>query len=318
MNDTYHLVFATDIVGLVVGFLKYSDAVGLCMTNKLFYSIFKLVVAKYSFVSVNTTKLNGLNIAPFFNTMNLYINSIRKVKEPIFSYIERINVNRFSNLKYLHFGPSFNQQITNLPSTVESIIFDPKSRFNHRINNIGCNLRHITFGKHFNQPIDSLPDTVTVIRFAESSRFNKFIYNAPASLSEIHFGIYFNRNIDNLKQVKKITFTQRSCFNQELCIDANDNIYHLALGMYYNRNLNIADSHIKVLKFHKLSRYNHVLNLPSSLEHIFIGKQYNRPIYLPPNATLKCCKKTQLHQLTINSEVYTGEYDGSVQKCCSS
>ncbi len=294
MNDTSCSVLAADIISVIVGFLKFNDAIHLCMANRSFYSFYRLVVAKYSFVSVNIAKISELNVAPFLNAMNMYINSIRRVKEPVFQ--RTCLAGGFNNLKYLHFGSSFNQPISHLPVTVESIVFDPKSRFNHRLSNLNCNLRHITFGKHFDQHIGNLPDTVTTIRFADSSRFNRTIRAVPKSLSEIHFGMYFNKNIDHLKYVKKITFTQRSNFNQDLCIGVDFAVEYIVLGMYYNCEINIADSSIRILRFHKLARYNRDLYVPDTLEYLFIGKYFNHPLNLPPNTVLEFYKKKHFKQ----------------------
>ena len=321
-----HSIFNTDIVGIISKFLSCKDAVKICYLNKQFYSIFLLPVIRNGFVFINTNhivcekNINGLLSynTSYLDSINLYIDGIKQIKEPIFLHIEKtviakqvqytraieneystraishINTDMCStvsaapwgNLRYVMFGRSFNLSINNLPSNVEEIYFHPKGLFNQKITMLNCqNLRKIFFGKFFNQRIDCLPGNVKIIQFCDTSKFNRPIKKCPIKLQEIYFGQWFNQRSDALMElpdIKKIQFAARSKYLYPLSVpDTCTSLEIIGFGTYYDADLDIGHSSVKVLKFYKLSRFNRELELPMSLEHLIVGEYFNKKLLIP-------------------------------------
>ena len=234
----------------------------------------------------------------------LYIDGLKKVKEPIFLYIERLMSysieieDKWSNLRYISFGKSFNYKIDALPVNIEEIVFHPKSIFNQKITNLKCiNLKRIYFGKSFNQRIDFLPSNVELIHFIETSKFNRPIQKIPLKLKEIYFGQWFNNDITALwkyNNLQRLQFASRSIFSYPII--PSKSLHILSLGIYYNQLLQLENSKLLNLKFHKLSKYNKQLNLPNTIEILFIGEHFNQPINLHNIQILRFYMKSKFNQ----------------------
>jgi hypothetical protein len=301
---TRWILYSSDIINIISSFLHCKDAIKLCYLNKSFYAIFLKSVIQYSFVSINTDKIININNSNLFNTMNLYIDGLKKVKEPIFLYIERSIKNaiqleeKWINLRYISFGKSFNYRIDALPSNIEEIVFHPKSVFNQKITNLNCNkLKRIFFGKSFNQRIDFLPSSIEIIHFHETSKFDKPIQKIPFALKEIYFGQWFNRSIDalwNRYRLRRLQFASRSVFMYE--IKPSKFLEILSIGMYYNQSLNLENTEITSLRFHKLSRYNKPLQLPKTLVFLSFGEFFNQEIQLHNVQILRFYAKSRFNQ----------------------
>lgn len=274
-----------DLIGIIASFLHCRDAIKLAHVNKSFYAIFLIPIIRNSFVTINTDKIANIknsNVYNIFNTTNLHIGGIRKLREPIFLYIERLfinspNVGSWANLRYISFGRSFNHRLDALPPAIEEIAFHPKSIFNQKVNNLRCTkLRRIYFGKFFNQRIEFLPQSIELIHFDESSRFDQVIRRVPAQLQEIYFGQWFKHDIDALSvapKLRRIQFATRSQFQH--AIVQMRGLTTLVLGMYYMQELDLRDSNIHTLRFHKLSRYNAPIQLPTTIRHLYLGESFN-------------------------------------------
>lgn len=307
MTATEWSLYSSDVVGIIASFLHCKDAIKLCYLNKTFYAIFLIPVIRHSFVSINTdhiAKLRNSNIFHIFNTMNLYIDGLKKLREPIFLYIERLLVapnsqTKWANLRYISFGKSFNRKIDVLPTNIEEIGFHPKSVFNQKITQLNCNnLKRIYFGKSFNQKIDFLPSGVEIIHFIDTARFDKPIRHAPAALKEIYFGQWFNHDLDGLwataKSLNRLQFATRSIFTHDIRPSATLQI--LSLGMYYNRELYIQNTKLDTLRFHKLSRYNQELILPNTLQLLVIGEFFNKCLNLQEIKIIRFYAKARFNQ----------------------
>ena len=274
-----------DLIGLIASFLHCRDAIKLAHVNKSFYAIFLIPIIRNSFVTINTDKILNIknsNVHNIFSTTNLHIGGIRKLREPIFLYIERLfidspNISSWANLRYISFGRTFNHRLDALPPAIEEIAFHPKSVFNQKVNNLRCSkLRRIYFGKFFNQRIEFLPQSIELIHFDESSRFDQVIRRVPAQLQEIYFGQWFRHDIDALSaapKLRRIQFATRSKFQHTIV--PSRSLTTLVLGMYYAQELDLRDSNIHTLRFHKLSRYDTPIQLPSTIKHLYFGEAFN-------------------------------------------
>ena len=300
MIDTKYIdkwwIFTPDIIGIIASFLHCKDAINLCYLNKQFYALFLIPVIRNSHVSINIDTIRNSPTTNLFNmlsTMNLHINGMRSIREPIFLYIEKLfngtnNPNAWKNLRYISFGKSFNRKIDILPPSLCVLAFHPKSIFNQKITKLSCtNLKCIYFGKFFNQKIDFLPDSVEIIHFSDSSKFDKPIRNVPNSLKEIYFGQWFNHDISAIwmaKSLNKLQFSVRSIFMHPIIPSYSLKI--LNLGMYFNRALDLYESNLISLKFHKLSHYNSVLSIPYSLVILIIGEKFDQELHVGSNTNL--------------------------------
>jgi hypothetical protein len=285
-------IFTNDIISIIVGFLHCKDAIKICYLNKSLYAIFLKLVIQHSFVCINTDKINkSSNIINILQTMNLHIDGIKKIREPIFLHIERLAINSnnsWKNLRYISFGRTFNYKIDTLPENIEEIVFHPKSLFNQKITNMNSKkLKKIYFGKSFNQKIDFLPSTIEILHFTETSKFNRPIRNVPHNLIELYFGQWFNQDISAIwaaPNICKLNFATRSIFKHQITPSITLKI--LSLGIHYCHELDIINSNLIMLKFHKLSRYNHKLSLPATLEILIIGEYYNCELDIKNNNNL--------------------------------
>ena len=290
------VIYSVDILNIIAGFLSCREAIHLLYVNKTFYAIFLMPILRNSFMSINTNRITNLrhsNIYKVFASTNLHIAGIKKIKEPLFLYIERLFIDQsnsaaWSNLRYISFGRSFNYKIDELPPNIEEIAFHPKSVFNQKITGLKCRaLKYIYFGKFFNQKIDFLPQSVEVIHFDHTSRFNKPIRRVPQKLKELYFGQWFNQELDALWQAPKferLQFPARSKFNR--VIAPSYTLHTLSLGMYYNCELNLQNTNLATLRFHKLSRYIQPIQLPPTIRTIIIGEHFAQELNLQNIAEL--------------------------------
>ena len=289
-------VFTPDIIGIIASFLHCKDAIKLCYLNKRFYAIFLIPVIRHSHVSINTDTIRNsrtTNLFKILSTMNLHINGMRHIREPIFLYIEKLfsgsnNPNAWRNLHYISFGKSFNRKIDMLPENIREIAFHPKSVFNQKISKLNCpNLKGIYFGKFYNQKIDFLPASIETIHFSESSKFDKPIRNVPAALKEIYFGQWFNHDISSIwsaQNIYKLQFSVRSKFLHP--ITPSYSLQILNLGMYYNVALDLLPTNLRSLRFHKLSHYNCELTIPYTLVMLIIGEKFDKELNIGTNTNL--------------------------------
>jgi len=304
-----HAIFINDIVGVIASFLNYKDAIKICYLNRRFYLNFLLPVIRNSFVVVNTSHITCKTNMSFIQSINLHINGIKQLQEPIFLHIKRSIITSrrsipWNNLHYISFDRSFNLPINDMPNNVQEIIFHHKSQFNRKITKLSCpHLRKIFLGKSFNQRIDYLPQSVEIIQFCDISKFNRPIKKYPYALKEIFFGQRFSQDLRPLMEtthIRKIQFATRSVYAHPLILSSKftavSTLIILVLGTDFNANLDISTSSIKILRFSKSSKFNKELILPASLEHLSLGQYFNKNIVLPINLTIiEFCAKSRFN-----------------------
>ncbi len=113
-----------------------------------------------------------------------------------------LNLSNLTNLLVLELGEQFDQDLDQLPGTLEELIFAKKSQFNRKFQSYPTNLlqlvlpdkysrklsqlpprlQKISLGIEFTHPIDSFPDSLREIRFDSNSKFTCPINQIPKAL----------------------------------------------------------------------------------------------------------------------------------------
>jgi hypothetical protein len=124
----------------------------------------------------------------------------------------------------IKFKPSFNQDISRLPSCIKSIIFSLNSEFNQNIDNLPCELEHLELYDKFNKPLDFLPSGLK--KLIINAEFNHPLNNLPAGLEYLEISGKFNYSIDNLPiGLKKLIIKDPNNYKDyytKKCIIRND------------------------------------------------------------------------------------------------
>ena len=166
------------------------------------------------------------------------------------SYNNKINYP--DKIFYIKYGDNFNQEVNNLPSTLEFLIF------------------HSKFGSKFNQPIDNLPSSLKLLYLG--IEFNNSVDFLPNNLQYLNLGEKFNKSIDNLpSSIIELTF----CYNERFYVN-NDKYDYMHLVI--KQILNLFDNYDKKKKKEKYTDYNY--NLLLNEQHVFNQLINNLPNYL--------------------------------------
>jgi hypothetical protein len=94
-------------------------------------------------------------------------------------------------IKKIFFPYSFNNQIDNLPNTLEIIIFPHNSIFNKPINDLPTSLKILCLGNYFDQVITNLPNNIEHLILPNN--YNYQIIKLPSNLKTL----IFNSEVDN-------------------------------------------------------------------------------------------------------------------------
>ena len=96
---------------------------------------------------------------------------------------------------------NFNEELKDLPTDVQIVIFDQDnsiefSKFNRIVNNLPSSVTHLIFADCFNQSVDKLPESITHLTFGY--HFNQKVDNLPKNLTHLTLGPNFYQLVDNL------------------------------------------------------------------------------------------------------------------------
>jgi hypothetical protein len=94
----------------------------------------------------------------------------------------------------IQFKPSFNHDISGLPSCIKRIVFPVNSDFNQPLNNLSPGLKELELYDKFNQPLDNLPHGL--IRLVINSDFNYPLEHLPATLKYLEIRGEFNHPLN--------------------------------------------------------------------------------------------------------------------------
>jgi hypothetical protein len=113
-----------------------------------------------------------------------------------------LNILETEQAKTLEFKPSFNYDISYLPSCIKRIIFPVNSDFNQPLTNLPIELEELELYDKFNQPLYSLPHGLK--RLIINGDFNHPLDNLPSTLEYLEIRGEFNYPLDNLPSNLKI------------------------------------------------------------------------------------------------------------------
>ena len=183
------------------------------------------------------------------------------------NYVKIIN-----NCDTIFFDKKFNRDISSLPPSILTIIFNSTSVFNQEIKIFPYNLKKIVFGNKFNKSLEYFPDSLEQIEFCQDSEFNSDLSNLPRSLKKITLGKYFTRHLN--------------CLPSEL--------EYLKICSLYAEEIKTFPKKLKYLIFYRLVDNNYAYyekkticnidNLPNELIEIRYPVNYNHPIKKLPQS----------------------------------
>jgi hypothetical protein len=188
------------------------------------------------------------------------------------------------NLKEIHFGTFFNQNIDKLPDTIQHITLG--SRFNKVISKFPKSLNSLTIENNYIS-LDNLP--ITLKKFTTGYGCSKSLNNLPDSIEEINI-LNYSCNITKFpKELKKLTISHFNkkigCYeHEETKLMIPEGIFYLSLGSQFNQELDDLPQSLTYLDLSKASDFNKSLDcLPLNLEILEISSRYNKTISnLPP------------------------------------
>lgn len=96
--------------------------------------------------------------------------------------------------KCIQFKPSFNYDISGLPSCIKRIIFPINSDFNQPLDNLPSGLEELELYDKFNHPLDNLPHGL--LRLVINSDFNYPLENLPSTLKYLEIRGEFNHPLN--------------------------------------------------------------------------------------------------------------------------
>ncbi len=156
-------------------------------------------------VLLSCSNLKSLNIGSQYNhalsgLLPLSLQYLRFAFDSVFNI--PLNLSNLTNLLVLELGEQFDQDLNNLPDTLEELVFAKRSRFNRKFQSFPPNLLQlvlpdnysrklsqlpprlikISLGIEFTHPIDLFPDSLREIRFDSNGKFAYPIYRIPKSL----------------------------------------------------------------------------------------------------------------------------------------
>ena len=101
------------------------------------------------------------------------------------------------SIQYITTGARFNTIITKIPESLLSLIFHHYSLYNYPLifNQSSKKLRKIILGYDFNQSIDTFPDHIETITFTPDSSFDQQIIKLPANLKHLSLPLDYQSTI---------------------------------------------------------------------------------------------------------------------------
>lgn len=125
-----------------------------------------------------------------------------------------LNLSNLTNLLVLELGEQFDQDLDQLPDTLEELVFAKGSRFNRKFQSYPTNLlqlilpdkylrklsqlpsrlQKIFLGIEFVHPIDSFPDSLREIRFSSNGKFTCPINRIPKALLVLELPKFYKPN----------------------------------------------------------------------------------------------------------------------------
>lgn len=141
------------------------------------------------------------------------------------------------NLKILYLMGSFNNQVDNLPNSLEELYFaDPKgfssSEFNCPLDNLPQNLKVLYLNREFNKPLDFLPQSLKKLIFQVISPFNYPLDNLPSGLEELTIGCRFTHDLNNLPDTIKILSICNKHYTGRI-LKIPDSLVRIRISSYY-------------------------------------------------------------------------------------
>ncbi|EFA86163.1 hypothetical protein PPL_00725 [Heterostelium album PN500] len=212
---------------------------------------------------------------------------------------------RFDNkcrITVLEFGDQFNQELVELPTTLQSINLG--NSFNQHIkpNTLPRGLKSVVFGNNYNQPleVEILPASVTSIKFGKE--FNQLLPVGvlPVELKQLTFGDNFNQplkphelpsKLENLEFGKSfdksiqadtlpdslLALTFGEYFNQPLP-EVPKNLVKLEVGSKFTQEIEITKLPECITTLKGVGGKKEWVRIPDSVTSLTFGRHFNQPI----------------------------------------
>lgn len=167
-----------------------------------------------------------------------------------------------AGIEKIYFGSEFNQSLENLPHSLLEL--ELGFRFDRPLT-LPTHLRRLSLQStySFNHPI-TLPPNIKYV--ALGLKFDKPLV-LPESVESVTLGVHFNQMLVLPQGIKEV------CFKEGLSE---------ASTARFNRTLALPHNIKKVIMG---GRFNHPLTFPLGIQEVHLGRDFNRPLDLPP--TLK-------------------------------
>lgn len=184
------------------------------------------------------------------------------------------------------FGEYFNQKLDDLPNNLIGICFGLNSTFNKPLDYLPETVAYIGLGRDFNHSLANLPHNLKRLEFSIYSEFDKSLDLLPNSVEEIKLSDNYNTKINKFPSNLKVLKLGKK-YNHEL-----DNLpegmeeLHLYDDTDFDGVFGRFGSENYFSRGKKYNFTKDLLNLPSSLKIIMIGKGYEKEINVPNGCKL--------------------------------
>ena len=215
---------------------------------------------------------------PFENYNNYQNNEITHI---IFGYKFNKSLNYInlfsSNLISITLGICFNQTIEHLKLCKNLKLLIISGNFNQNIDNLPNSIEYLEINGYFNKPIEKFPDNLKKLTL--DGVFNQSIDNSAKCMfiEFIKLGDFFNNPLNILSNSLHILVLGRS-FNQSVNIIYKlYNLKQLILGTHFNQIIRHFPMSLEYINFG--FHYNQkIYNLPKHIKRIHFGLCFNKPI----------------------------------------
>lgn len=242
---------------------------------------------KIQFNSANSYNLNNIN-----STSNANIIEFKK------KFNAKINLSKYTKLKEVLFGDSFNSSII-WSDSIEKIIFSHFSNFNQILNIYPKKLKYLEFGNNYNQEVNNMSSNIKYLKFGDT--FNNLIDNLPNGLEYLLLGQGFNQNLDFLPEsLITLNFSVSTFFNKSLD-NLPNNLQELSLPINYKNNLDNLPNNIKYLK---LSALSNITKLPNAIEKVEINSDFFLKLIKLKNFKI-------IKELIINDDYFNNNFNNN-------
>lgn len=181
------------------------------------------------------------------------------------------------SLKYIKFGPYYNQVLPELQHTsIKSLVLGYK--FNQHLTNLPNNLQNLTLGWNYNKMLPELPNSLIFIKFGWE--YNQPLFKLPNSIKYIKFGRFYNLIL--LKLPESLVSIRFGYDYNKMLPTLPQTLRKLIFGSNFNQVLPPLPNRIKFISFGDY--YNQYLPpLPDSLRKLSFGSSFNKllPVELP-------------------------------------